>query len=247
MAVKTPETHTALVRRARKINRVLAETYPDAHCELDFANPFQLLVATVLSAQTTDKRVNLTTPVLFAKYPTPEDLAAANPEEVAEILKPTGFFNAKTKSVMGLSAALVERFGGAQLHKRTFRPAADRTADVGLRGGPASARQDEFGQPWQGGIVMGQPVVELGHLGCLEQGIARDGEFTTQVKQVVLDMEQRGADVLGQIRFGQQQADGAVQFVHVAQRGDARRVLGRAGPVAQAGGAVVSRAGGNDR
>jgi endonuclease III len=112
MAVKKPETHTALVRRARKINRVLAETYPDAHTELDFENPFQLLVATVLSAQTTDKRVNLTTPVLFAKYPTAEDLAAANPEDVAEILRPTGFFNAKTKSVMGLSAALTERFGG---------------------------------------------------------------------------------------------------------------------------------------
>src|SRR6202035_3113209 len=111
MAVKIPETHTALVRRARKINRVLAETYPDAHIELDFAHPFQLLVATVLSAQTTDKRVNLTTRTLFAKYPTPEDLAAANPEDVAEILRPTGFFNAKTKSAMGLSAALVERFG----------------------------------------------------------------------------------------------------------------------------------------
>ncbi len=112
MAVKTPETRTALVRRARKINQVLAETYPDAHCELDFENPFQLLVATVLSAQTTDKRVNMTTPVLFAKYPAAEDLAAANPEDVAEILRPTGFFNAKTKAVMGLSAALCERFGG---------------------------------------------------------------------------------------------------------------------------------------
>src|ERR1700729_1902871 len=112
MAVKTPETHTALVRRARKINRVLAETYPEAHCELDFQDAFQLLVSTVLSAQTTDKRVNMTTPTLFAKYPTPEDLAAANPEDVAEILKPTGFFNAKTKAVMGLSAALTERFGG---------------------------------------------------------------------------------------------------------------------------------------
>src|SRR6202142_509951 len=112
MAVKTPETHTALVRRARKINRGLAETYPEAHCELDFQDAFQLLVSTVLSAQTTDKRVNMTTPALFAKYPTPEDLAAANPEDVAEILKPTGFFNAKTKSVMGLSAALTERFGG---------------------------------------------------------------------------------------------------------------------------------------
>jgi endonuclease-3 len=110
--IAEPPSHTALVRRARRIARELAETYPEAHCELDFENPFQLLVATVLSAQTTDKRVNLTTPVLFAKYPTPEDLAAANPEDVAEILKPTGFFNAKTKSVMGLSAALVERFGG---------------------------------------------------------------------------------------------------------------------------------------
>src|SRR6202046_4671180 len=112
MAVKTPETHTALVRRARKINRVLAETYPEAHCELDFQDAFQLLVSTVLSAQTTDKRGNMTTPTLFAKYPTLEDLAAANPEVVAEILKPTGFFNAKTKAVMGLSAALTERFGG---------------------------------------------------------------------------------------------------------------------------------------
>src|SRR5271154_7181333 len=112
MAVKTPETHTALVRRAGKINRVLAETYPEAHCELDFESPFQLLVATVLSAQTTDKRVNLTTPLLFAKYPTPEDLAAANPEDVAEILKPTGFFNAKTKSVMGLAAALRDQHNG---------------------------------------------------------------------------------------------------------------------------------------
>jgi endonuclease-3 len=106
------ETRLGLVRRARQINRILAETYPDAHCELDFENAFQLLVATVLSAQTTDKRVNLTTPALFAKYPAPEDLAAANPEGVEEILKPTGFFRAKTKSVMGLSVALRDRFGG---------------------------------------------------------------------------------------------------------------------------------------
>src|SRR5690348_15807865 len=114
MAVKTrkPETHIALVRRARKINRVLAETYPDAHTELDFQNPYQLLIATVLSAQTTDKRVNLTTPALFAKYPTPEDLAAADPEDVEKILKPTGFVSAKTKSGMGLSAAIRDDFGG---------------------------------------------------------------------------------------------------------------------------------------
>ncbi|MGW5772780.1 endonuclease III [Streptomyces longwoodensis] len=106
------ESRTALVRRARRINRELAEVYPYAHPELDFESPFQLIVATVLSAQTTDLRVNQTTPALFAKYPTPEDLAAANPEEVEEILRPTGFFRAKTKSVIGLSKALVEDFGG---------------------------------------------------------------------------------------------------------------------------------------
>ncbi|MGH3158309.1 MAG: endonuclease III [Streptosporangiaceae bacterium] len=106
------ETHLGLVRRARQMNRILAETYPDAHCELNFVNPFQLLVSTVLSAQTTDVRVNLTTPALFAKYPTAEDLAAANPQDVEEILKPTGFYRAKTKSAIGLSAALRDRFGG---------------------------------------------------------------------------------------------------------------------------------------
>lgn len=106
------ESRTALVRRARRIDRELAEVFPYAHPELDFDNPFQLVVATVLSAQTTDLRVNQTTPALFAKYPTPEDLAAANPEEVEEILRPTGFFRAKTKSVMGLSKALVENYGG---------------------------------------------------------------------------------------------------------------------------------------
>ncbi|MFD7696482.1 endonuclease III [Streptomyces sp. NPDC059805] len=105
-------SRTALVRRARRINRELAEVYPYAHPELDFENPFQLLVATVLSAQTTDLRVNQTTPALFAKYPGPEDLAAANPEEVEEILRPCGFFRAKTRSVMGLSKALVEDHGG---------------------------------------------------------------------------------------------------------------------------------------
>ncbi|MFG3550865.1 endonuclease III [Streptomyces sp. NPDC047725] len=114
IAPKSPrhESRTALVRRARRINRELAEVYPYAHPELDFENPFQLVVATVLSAQTTDLRVNQTTPALFARYPTPEDLAAADPEEVEEILRPTGFFRAKTKSVIGLSKALVEDFGG---------------------------------------------------------------------------------------------------------------------------------------
>ena len=107
-----PESRLAMVRRARRINRELAEVYPYAHPELDFENPFQLLVATVLSAQTTDLRVNQTTPALFAKYPTPEDLAAADPEELEQILRPTGFFRAKARALLGLSAALRDTFGG---------------------------------------------------------------------------------------------------------------------------------------
>ena len=107
-----PETRLALVRRARRINKILAETYPDAHCELDFESPFQLLVATILSAQTTDVRVNMVTPVLFAKYPTPGELAAADPEDVESIIQSTGFFRAKTKSIIGMSKAVCERFDG---------------------------------------------------------------------------------------------------------------------------------------
>lgn len=106
------ESRTALVRRARRINRELAEVYPYAHPELDFEDSFQLLVATVLSAQTTDLRVNQTTPALFAAYPTPEDLAAADPARVEELIRPTGFFRAKTRSIIGLSTALRDDFGG---------------------------------------------------------------------------------------------------------------------------------------
>ncbi|MDM7829779.1 endonuclease III [Cellulomonas edaphi] len=106
------ETDLARTRRARRIDRLLAERYPDAHCELDFRNPFELLVATVLSAQTTDVRVNLTTPVLFARYPDAAALAAADPEVLEEILRPTGFFRAKARAVQGLSAALVAEHGG---------------------------------------------------------------------------------------------------------------------------------------
>ncbi|MFI6687362.1 endonuclease III [Streptomyces sp. NPDC050485] len=107
-----PESRLAMIRRARRINRELAEVYPYAHPELDFRNPFELLLATVLSAQTTDLRVNQTTPALFAAYPTPEDLAAANPEEVEQIIRPTGFFRAKTKSIMGIAVAVRDEFGG---------------------------------------------------------------------------------------------------------------------------------------
>ena len=103
---------TSLVRRARKIDRVLAETYPDARCELDFDNAFELLVVTVLSAQTTDRRVNAVRPVLFAAYPDAQAMAAAERDRLEEILKPTGFFRAKTESLLKLSQALVERHDG---------------------------------------------------------------------------------------------------------------------------------------
>ncbi len=101
-----------LVRRARRIDRVLAERYPDARCELDFGTPFQLLVATVLSAQTTDVRVNQTTPELFGRFPDAAALAAVELPELEEICRPLGFFRAKSRAIQGLAAALVERYGG---------------------------------------------------------------------------------------------------------------------------------------
>ena len=91
---------------------MLAETYPDAKCELDFDNPFELLVVTVLSAQTTDKRVNLARPTLFAAYPDARAMAAADRAHLEQIVGPLGFFRAKTESLLKLSAALVERHGG---------------------------------------------------------------------------------------------------------------------------------------
>jgi endonuclease III len=103
---------TSLVRRARKVDRVLAETYPEARCELDFDDPFQLLVVTVLSAQTTDRRVNAVRPTLFAAYPDPAAMAAAPRERLEEIVGPLGFFRAKTESLLKLSAAIVERYDG---------------------------------------------------------------------------------------------------------------------------------------
>ncbi|WP_205315725.1 endonuclease III [Nonomuraea lactucae] len=106
------ESRLALVRRARRMNRILAETYPDAHCELDFGTPLELLVATILSAQCTDKRVNMVTPVLFAKYPTVADYAAADPAEIEEIIRSTGFYRAKTNNIIGMAQAVRDRYGG---------------------------------------------------------------------------------------------------------------------------------------
>jgi len=107
-----PPSHTALVRRARRIDRELALMYPDVHTELNFGTPLELLVATILSAQTTDKRVNLVTPTLFARYATAADYAAADRDELEKIIASTGFYHAKANSLIGLGQALCERFVG---------------------------------------------------------------------------------------------------------------------------------------
>jgi endonuclease III len=96
--------------RARETLRRLAVEYPDARCELDHDGPFQLLVATILSAQCTDARVNMVTPHLFARYPTPKDLAEAEPAELEEIIRSTGFFRAKARSLIGMAQGLVVGF-----------------------------------------------------------------------------------------------------------------------------------------
>ena len=106
------ESPLALKRRARRMERILAETHPDAHCELDFTNPLQLAVATILSAQSTDKKINEVTPKLFARYPTAADYAGADRAELEELIRPTGFYRNKTTSLIKLGAALLEKFDG---------------------------------------------------------------------------------------------------------------------------------------
>lgn len=108
----TGESPLALTRRARRIDRALAEAYPYAVAELDFENPFELLVATVLSAQTTDVRVNSVTPALFARFPDAAAMAAATEVELQELVRPTGFYKNKASAILRLSVELVERFDG---------------------------------------------------------------------------------------------------------------------------------------
>lgn len=105
-----------LAAHALEILLRLKREYPDAHCELDFETPLQLLIATILSAQCTDKRVNMVTPELFRVFPTARDLAAAGPERLEELIRSTGFFRNKTKSLLGMSAAVVENHGGDVPH-----------------------------------------------------------------------------------------------------------------------------------
>jgi endonuclease-3 len=129
---------TAAERRARvdRILRGLDEMYPNATCALDHRDPWQLLVATILSAQCTDKRVNLVTPALFAKYPTPRDFAAVRPEVLAHDIRSTGFFNNKAKSIVGAAKKVVQEFGGkvprTMEELLTVPGAARKTANVVL-------------------------------------------------------------------------------------------------------------------
>jgi endonuclease-3 len=106
------ETTTAKRARARKILQLLERAYPDAKIALDFRTPYELLVATILSAQCTDERVNMVTPGLFRAYPTARELARANPTKLEAQIRSTGFFRAKTRSLLGMAKAVVERHGG---------------------------------------------------------------------------------------------------------------------------------------
>ena len=145
----------ALTAHARVLlDRLLAQ-YPDAHCALDFTNAFELLCATILSAQCTDKRVNMVTPALFARYPDAASLAAAKPEDVEAIIRSTGFFRSKAKNLVGMATGLVEQHGGvvpAEMDALTTLPGVGRkTANVIL--GNAFGRND--------GIVVDTHVTRL--------------------------------------------------------------------------------------
>lgn len=109
---RVPRARADRRARADELYRRLEATYPNAHCELDHENAYQLLVATILSAQCTDRRVNMVTPALFARYPDAEALAAARQEDVEELVRTTGFFRSKAKNLIGMATALVERHGG---------------------------------------------------------------------------------------------------------------------------------------
>jgi endonuclease-3 len=134
--VKRPKTAAERSRRVKEILARLDEMYPAASCALDHGNPWELLVATILSAQCTDKRVNEVTPGLFAKYPTPRDFAAVRQEVLANDIRSTGFFNNKAKSLVGAAKKVVGEFGGqvprTMEEMLTIPGAARKTANVVL-------------------------------------------------------------------------------------------------------------------
>jgi endonuclease-3 len=134
--VKRPKTAAERKQRVAEILRILDEMYPGANCALHHRNPWELLVATILSAQCTDKRVNEVTPGLFQKYPTPQDFAAVRPEVLANDIRSTGFFNNKAKSIVGAARKIVSEFGGevprTMEELLTVPGAARKTANVVL-------------------------------------------------------------------------------------------------------------------
>jgi endonuclease-3 len=136
VAVKRPKTAAERAARVKEILVRLDEMYPGATCALHHRNPWELLVATILSAQCTDKRVNEVTPGLFAKYPTPQDFAALRPEVLANDIRSTGFFNNKAKSIVGAAKKIVNDFGGQVPRSMdellTVPGAARKTANVVL-------------------------------------------------------------------------------------------------------------------
>jgi endonuclease III len=167
--VTTPprdQTRLALVRRARRTNRLLSELHPDAHCELDFTSPLELAVATVLSAQCTDKRVNEVTPALFRRCRTAADYAAIDRAELEDLIRPTGFFRAKAASLTGLGAAPDGRPRRAAGHRaqdgqrrarqRLRRPRAHGRHPLRPAGPPV--RLDRGGGPGQGRARRGGPA-----------------------------------------------------------------------------------------
>jgi endonuclease-3 len=147
-------SRTELVRRARRINRELARLYPDARIELNFTTPLELLAAAILSARSTDRKVNQVTPVLFAHYCTAGDYAAADQAELERLLEPTGFYHAKAETLISLGQALCDRFGGAvpdTLEELVTLPGVGRkTANLVLG--------DAFGKP---GITVDTHVARL--------------------------------------------------------------------------------------
>lgn len=170
---KQPRTKREREERFAEIERILEETYPNPQCALHHRNPWELLVATILSAQCTDERVNMVTPELFAKYPTVRALAEANVEEVAQVIRSTGFFNNKAKNIVGAARRILDAFGGevprTMEELLTVPGAARKTANVVLGSGYGIAS----------GVVVDTHV----------QRVARRLAFTSEVDPVKIERD----------------------------------------------------------
>lgn len=187
---RLPETGAQRRRRARRIIDRLKERYPQVRLPLKHRDPFQLLVSTILSAQCTDVMVNRVTPVLFERYRTPAEFAAARPKDVERIVKPTGFFRQKTRAIIGMSKSLLERFGGRVPLMMddlvTLKGVGRKTANVLL-----SAKRLE---PWGGGDDPddGLGVVVDTHVRRLSQRLAlAAGDDPAKIEQQLMEIVPR--------------------------------------------------------